>query len=189
MNKPSDKPIETPIASDAEDFKKIVDESKERLASEPQKEVKKRGRPQGWRKSPEQKPLEQAPSPSLNQSATPAPNISEHLIIPIQALSKLPASKHKIPDLAFTPDEAKACAEAMQACINAFIPDVQNMSPKTGAVVSVVLTFGTIGFSKYQIYSEEMEKRLPKIPEIKPNETGIPEIPRGISATDHFARR
>lgn len=93
------------------------------------------------------------PSPS-----SPPPDITKHLIAPIIGISKIPALRYKVPELAFSPDEAFLCAASLQEVLNAFVPDVSKMSPKTAALISFGVTVGSIGFSKYQIYLEKKPK-------------------------------
>lgn len=108
------------------------------------------------------------PSPS-----SPPPDISKHLIAPLIGLSKIPAMRYRTPELALTGDEAALCAHSLQECLNAFVPDVGQMSPKTAAVIGVFLTFGSIGFSKYQIYLERRPKPTEDAPlPEKANPTG-----------------
>lgn len=204
--------IKPPESTDAREpavqsnFADIVKESKENIEGSGKKEpaVKgKRGRPKGSTKARptvDGSPSTVGSSESAGSVATgapkPAPNISRELILPIKALSRIPAVNYKIPDLAFNDEEAGACAEALQSCLNAFIPDVENMSPKTAAVVTGMLTFGSIGFSKYQIYSEEMQKRRGSVRERANQEveaTNAPtpapqEIPGTIPAANYFRR-
>ena len=176
------------------DFKQVVEESKERLHQEEVKAPRKRGRPRKIdgsapsaleNKAPGSKEASNAPS---HQS--PAPDITKHLVTPLIAISRIPANHHGIPALALQEDEAKAAAESIQAILNAFVPDMESMSPKTAAVLGAFLVFGSIGFSKYQIYSEEMLKRQPKIPQPEPeNNTGTPVFQNGaIRAEDVFRR-
>lgn len=147
------------------DFAKTIEESKAIIHEEAQKKVRKgrsdRGKPRT--KDPAQVNGASV-SPQPNQAInTQGPNqqtdLSPYLITPIQALSTLPAKKHNIPELSLTSEEAKACAEALNNCFNVFVPNMNQMSPKTAAVMGAFMVFGSIGFTKYQIYSEVMEKR------------------------------
>jgi len=165
-------------------FEQIVAESKAAIqGSEPGPVKRGRGRP----RKESQAPIPEAISPAPIVAPAPAPDITEHIKGPIQALSKIPAHRHGIPALALDEDEAKACATALNEILKAFVPDQNTMSPKTAAVVMGVLTFGSIGFTKYQIYSEEMEKREPRkpVPEVQEE---IAQMPVMASASDHFRR-
>lgn len=166
------------------DFNKTIQESKDAIQNAELKDVKKGpGRP---RKSVQGVAQTPTSGPSGIPMAQPPPDVSVYLVVPIQAISKIPAAKHNIPELAFTEEEALACAKALDQCVRAFIPDLNTMSPKTAAILSLSLTLGTIGFTKYSIYSAEIAKRQPK-PEIIPEPTEKPkEKPANISVGEYF---
>lgn len=158
-----DDPTERAVAVE-NDFAATVAESKERLAAEPLKPVKAgRGRPKGSRKvrpgAESTESTKQSTETAAPLPGTPPPNVTEHLVLPIQAISRLPAIRFKIPELAFTREESLMAAESLNAVLEAFVPDLEKMSPKTAAILTAGLTFGSLGFTKYQIYSEVMEKR------------------------------
>jgi hypothetical protein len=164
-------------------FETIIAESQATIAGADPSPVKRgRGRPKKVESETERK-VEPSPVPV----AQPAPDISEHIKGPLMALSKIPAHRHGIPALALDQDEALACATALNEILKAFVPDQGTMSPKTAAVVMGVLTFGSIGFTKYQIYSEEMAKRNPEpeaVPEVQEVNADLPTQ----SATGYFRR-
>lgn len=142
------------------DFQKTIEESKQTIQNEKQKEVKKgRGRP---RKSGDTGPAvvgtSQAP-PQNNGLSPQSTDLSPYIVVPLQALSGIPAKKHNIPELALNAEEAKACAEALNQMFNVFVPNINQMSPKTAAVLGAFMVFGSIGFTKYQIYSEVQDAR------------------------------
>lgn len=141
------------------DFQKTIEESKQTIQNEKQKEVKKgRGRP---RKSGDTGPAVQAAaSPQNTGLSTQSTDLSPYIMVPLQALSGIPAKKHGIPELALNAEEAKACAEALNQMFNVFVPNINQMSPKTAAVLGAFMVFGSIGFTKYQIYSEVQDARL-----------------------------
>jgi len=141
------------------DFQKTIEESKQTIQNEKQKEVKKgRGRP---RKSGDPGPAVQATAPPQNQGlSTQSTDLSPYIVVPLQALSGIPAKKHNIPELALNAEEAKACAEALNQMFNVFVPNINQMSPKTAAVLGAFMVFGSIGFTKYQIYSEVQDARI-----------------------------
>ena len=151
-----------------EEFKKAVNESREKIHSiGPATAKRGRGRPrkdQTGRVSLS-RPNEGPPSLATETPKTPPPDISRYLETPIISLSKLPAVKYEIPELAFDENEAKACAESLNQVLQAFVPSVGEMSPKTAAVISACATFGSIGFSKYQIY---LDKRKVLTPDVTP---------------------
>jgi hypothetical protein len=153
------------------DFGAIVQESKEKIEGAGKRDpaVKRgRGRPKGTTKRPSVEGAAGSASPGLaptdtNTGAGAAPpDVSKILVPSIKAISKIPAVKFQIADLAFTDEEAISCAESLNAILEAFVPDVEKMSPKTAAVITAGVTFGSIGFAKFQIYSNEMERRRGK---------------------------
>lgn len=93
------------------------------------------------------------------QPPEPPPKIAEYLIDPIIAISNIPANKHQITELALNRQEAAACANAIQNIIDAFIPDLSKMSPKTAAILSSGLVFGSIAVSKLQILGQVQYER------------------------------
>lgn len=150
----------------APDFGKIVEESKARLAADepkPTPDAPPVKRPVGRpRKDPNAPPKEKKDPVESKMNAAEVVSeidLAAHLTLPIQALSRIPAQKHQIPELAFSAEEARACAEACNGVINAFAPQLEKMSPQSAAVLSAGLVFGSIGFSKFQIYTQVMEAR------------------------------
>lgn len=158
------------------DFQKTVAESKAAVQAEGEKKVRK-GRSDKGRA---RKPGDAAPGTPTSQPGTPgvpgqAPtgqtDLSPYIAVPLQALSGIPAKRHGIAELALSPEEAKACAEAINGIFNAFVPNINQMSPKTAAIMGAVMVFGSIGFTKYQIFSEVQEaKRLKAAPETPGND-------------------
>lgn len=137
-----------------------------------QADIPKRGpgRPPGTGKH--QKAAHGAPQPPPPKiEAQPMPDIAEHLIPPLLAVSKIPAVKYSIPELALDSTEAAACAQSLQMVLNAFVPDLATMSPKTAAILAAAVTFGSIGVSKMQIYALTMQARAHAEPEPKTVET------------------
>lgn len=155
-------------------FKEVVQQSREAIEGAPLVEPKIRRRklrsnrggfrPGAGRKPNPRPDAVESAGPEINRApvASPPPDVSKYLAGPLVALSKIPAHKHGIAELALTEDEAKACAEALNNCVQAFIPDVNQMSPKTAAVVTAVLTFGSIGYMKFSIYAAHQAKKNPK---------------------------
>ena len=173
------------------DFQKAVEESKQNIQSQVQLPPKRgRGRPRKDPLSPQTNPQ---PTDSPLPLISPPPNIAAFIETPLIALSKLPAQKHMIPELALSPDEAKACAEALNQCLQAFIPDINRMSPKTAAVIGCLTTFGAIGFTKYALYSEVMNERRAKAspePDITAQElVAKAQTDNPIPAQDYFRGR
>lgn len=194
MSETEIKPAPTATAeTDELAFKKVIEESKNNIAQAQTVELEKkrgRGRP---RKTPPAAP--QAPvAPVVDEGITQAPDLSQFLAPPLKMLSGIPAKKYQLPELAFTDDEAKLCAESLNQVIQAFVPDIGAMSPKTAAVIGACAVFGSIGISKYGIYQSKMRTETQiiaekaaveqNIPEIKTTES--PELPTGIQSSEYF---
>lgn len=176
----------------ASEFEKIVAQSQAAVKenqSKPRSAARRRGRPRKSESAVSPKvegaaPMAQAPI----HAPEPAPDISQIVKMPLIALSKIPAHKHKIPELALSSDEAEACANALNTILQAFVPDQNAMNPKTAAIVTGALVFGSIGFTKLSIYSSEMQKRAPApVPEVQ---TEIAEAQKtdGVRPEDYFRR-
>lgn len=160
-----------------EEFKKVVEESRQRIHQEvietaPTPIKRRPGRPRKGGTTE----AATAAAPAETGRATPIPStapidITPFLETPLIALSKIPASHHKIPELALDAQEAKACAESLNALLQAFVPNIGEMSPKTAAVISTCAVVGSITFSKYQIY---LEKRVVVEPEEEPAQEELP---------------
>lgn len=177
--------------SENEAFKKTLEESKARIQLETslgEQLVPKRGRGRP-RKHPGTPEIPIAPAVTQTvQAAEPAPDIAPLIKAPIQALSRIPAINYKIPELAFTDDEASMCAESLNQVIQAFVPDIGKMDPKTAAVVGAISVFGSIGFQKYSILQEK--RRLAsqeKPPEVQEQVAKVQES-SGIPAGEYFQR-
>lgn len=169
-------------------FETIVAESKAAIAGADPSPVKRgRGRPRKDSGVPHAIPEAPAASAPASLQVQPAPDISTHIKGPLMALSKIPAHRTGIPELALDEGEAGACASALNEILKAFVPDQNSMSPKTAAVVMGVLTFGSIGFTKYQIYADEMAKRMPMkpVPEVQEE---IASQPPKAHGGDYFRR-
>lgn len=197
MEKESNSPAPENVAVQS-DFAQVVEESKKNIQNAEMIPPKARAgrkklprdaqgniiRDAGQRVSGTATDSSVSPGP-LNQPSQPAPDISKHLIAPLIGLSKVPANRYSITELALDQDEAKAIAESLNQLYAVFAPQGQ-MSPKTAAICGVVLTVGSIGFSKYQIY---MDKKPQPTPEPEPVEN----LPVGqnfqtISAEQAFNR-
>jgi hypothetical protein len=177
----------TPVDQATEELKQRIEESKANLAEQmPEPKKSGRGRKPGSlnKKTIEaQKPAETAQSASVHAP----PDISPYLAGPLRMLSVVPARNHGIPELALTEDEALLCAQTLNACLQAFVPDISAMSPKTAAVMSLVTVFGSIGVTKYQIYLEHKSKREPIMPEPEKQER-IAKVQEdaGVAAGEYF---
>ena len=141
-------------------FEKAVEDSRQKLRATTRIEpkVRPRGRP---RKDGTERPRPVSDETQGSQKpvATPPPDISQFLKVPLIALSQIPAAKNKIPELALSSDEAEAVAQSFNKILEAFIPDVGAMSPKAAAIISASVVIGAIGFQKYQIYAAVQEQR------------------------------
>lgn len=151
------------------DFEKTILESKAKIHSESQKPVRKGRSDKGRSRKPNESNINQQTglnqtninpqNPQINPQQSAPLDLSPYLAIPIEMASKGPARKHGIPELALSSEEALQCAKALNDCFNAFVPNINQMSPKTAAVMGLFTVVGSIGFSKYVVYSEVMEKR------------------------------
>lgn len=188
------KPIEPAPVEQTDDFSKVVQESKNRLHAEANKPLKRgRGRPR------DVKPTENSSSPNVsNSGSTTAPiggpvqqmNIAPMIQEPLILLSSLPAKKYKCDELVLTDEEAAACAKAVNDLLNAFIPDLTQMSPKTAAVFGAVITFGAVGMNKVIILSNHRAKYKDEIKaqeaEINKTAKSDPAVEQTINAQDAF---
>ncbi len=170
-----------PLPNGAADkpFSKIVEESKLKIAAETPQPPSPGKRPVG---RPRKTMVSETPAPAVQSSMhqpssvngpAPTPDISNHLILPLMGVSRIPAGYFKCPDLALTPDEAALCAHSCNELLNVFVPDIGQMSPKTAAIIGACSVFGSIGFNKYQIYLKSKIKSVPP-PEIKVESTAAP---------------
>lgn len=158
-------PLEAPQAAPVEqsdDFSKVVQESKNRLHAEQNKPLKRgRGRPSTV------KPTETSSSPNFSSVGSPTSpnqlpaqqmNIGPMIEGPLKLLSGIPAKKYKCEDLTLSDEEAQQCGKAVNDLLNAFIPDMSQMSPKTAAVFGAVMIFGSVGMNKAIILANHREK-------------------------------
>lgn len=145
-------------------FKKQVEESKAKIVEA--KEIKeapkrKRGRP---RKGPEGGASAVSPA---GTDVAPLGDLTAYIEAPLMFISKIPASKYEIPELALTQDEAKMCAESLNALANAFVPDLNKVDPKTAAIFNACATIGSVSFQKYMIYLDKRKVILPAEPTVQ----------------------
>jgi len=185
--------------TDADAFKTKVAESQATIQNTLIQPKRGRGK-RGPDKQPRQRlgaegssaPASTASNPS--QPPQSAPDIAPYLVAPIMTLSKIPAHRLGVAELAFDQNEAGACAYSLNQVLTAFAPAGQ-MNPKSAAIFGCVVTFASIGFSKMQIYQTAMEKRnlenpRPQAPEPQAVEPGThPEkTPGSVLASDHFKK-
>lgn len=103
-------------------------------------------------------------------------------------ISRIPAQKTQIPELALSPDEAMLCAASLENLLNVFVPDVTKLDPKTAAVIGTCTTFGSIGLSKYAIYLDR-RSRVPQDPSPatpEASETAPEKVKGAVSAKEYF---
>lgn len=172
-------------------FQKIIEESKAKIQEAHIEQLPKRkpGRP---RKNPlptsESHGSATVAETVTLQAPTPPPDLAPMMKGPLIFISKIPATKHNIPELALSPDEAQLCAESLNQILNAFVPDVGNMDPKTAAVVSGSMVFGTVFFQKYQIYLDKKKsidpEPLPEVQEVIADQ----QKNAGVDAQSYFKR-
>ena len=156
-------------------FEQVIAQSKAAIEEE---SANRTGARRGRGRPPKHRPVSTAPSQGTPQSSTqstsslaaqapvaPPPDISKALIMPLIAVSKIPARSYRCADLVLTDEEAAACADALNNILTAFVPDQNTMSPKTAAVVMGAITFGSIGFSKYLILQQSREAQKAKMKE------------------------
>lgn len=195
---------ETPSAIPNPDFEKTVAESRQKLHNETQKTVRKGRSDKGRsRKTNDANGSNAAGTPVFTQSPQSSPqtgpaaplDISPYLAMPIEMLSKVPARKHKLPELALTKEEALDCAKSINEVFKAFVPNIEQMSPKTAAIVNCGVILGMTFVMKYQILAEHQAKQRAELKPVAPGEDkeelNPPEIPLqkgAISADNYFGR-
>lgn len=156
-------------------FEQVIAQSKAAIEEE---SAQRTGARRGRGRPPKHRPVSTAPSQGTTSGAAqptsslapqapvaPPPDISKALVLPLIAVSKIPARSYQCDDLVLTEEEAAACADALNNILTAFVPDQNAMSPKTAAVVMGAITFGSIGFSKYLILQQSREAQKAKIKE------------------------
>lgn len=167
-----------------EESKKNIQKESEQLASPP----KKRGPKGPWKNKPAESATSESPA-HVSKAKTPTPDLTSTLKTPILSLSKIPAIEFKCADLAFTEDEAQACAESLNGVIQAFVPHMDDMDPKTAAVFGACATFGSIGFQKWMIYrAHQATLRSPPPTEVQ-SENKQAQAQSQVDASDYFSRK
>lgn len=155
---------EKPNIPDNSEFKKTVEESAARIQNAELPPPKRGGsRPGAGRRPKSESPGPQtaAPQPPPNPSMSP-PDITAMIITPVAILGAIPARKTGIPELALTEHEAVEISKSLNGLLQAFIPDLSRMGPKTAACFVAGITIGSVALSKYAIYAEKMGKRVDK---------------------------
>lgn len=162
--------------TDDKDFKKKVEESRESIRAAHSEKLGRRGPGRPKKIRPEESKRETINTQALSQDPVvrqPSPDVSIYLKNPIMFVSKIPAAKHGVPELAFSEDEAMACAQSINGVLQAFVPDQNAMDPKTASILSLGMVVGSIGFQKYMIYMSAVKS---KIEEPKKEENTQPTI-------------
>lgn len=152
-----------------DEFKKAVEESKVAVAEAAQKPGKgRRGRPS----LPRDAAGNVIRNTGASNGATPSVGAQTHspsasgfqskdiLVEPLITISKVPAKRHDIPELALDQDQAMAIAGAVDKIVDAFMPDLEKLSPKKTAIIFGCFTIGGITLSKYLIYAQTMNERM-----------------------------
>lgn len=189
------------------DFQKTVNEAKNAIQNEEQKKVRKsrsdKGRVRkaegGNNVSPNSAfgptATAQNPSSPIGSPQVATVDFSPYLAVPIEMISRGPARKHKIPELALTQQEALDCAKAINEVFNVFVPNINQMSPKAGAIVGAAIVIGSVALSKYQIFTEVSAIRQSQLSEAPPINKEAPQSPSeipipkdGILAQNYFGR-
>lgn len=145
-------------------LRKSIEESKKELAQTVQSATPaglKRGPGRPRKNTPNDNGVGAVKDAESEQAAAsmPPPDISLFIKTPLKMVSKIPATKYQIPELAFTDDEAMDCAQALNGLVNAFVPNMNSMDPKTAAVIGACSVFGSVGFQKYMIYQDKIKER------------------------------
>lgn len=183
---PEGKPGNPAVLDATAEFATKVAESKQNIAAENATPKRGRGRPR------KVVPVTAAPQQSMHSEPSvvqgpPPPDISQHLTTPLIAISKIPAAKYGVPEIALTPDEAALCAKSLNDMLNAFVPDVGQMSPKTAATIGFFTTVGSIAFSKYAIYATKAPATI-EAPPASPPTPGASPFPTqtALEAGEYF---
>lgn len=188
----------------ADDFKQVVQESAQKIAEvgQPQPKITRgRGRPRKDvnASAPPPQPA-QGPGPSMAPGATPPPDLTEMLVMPVAIIGEIPARRLRMPELALEQREAIAIASSLNGILQAFIPDLSRMSPKTAAIFTASITIGSVALGKYAIYAEKMSKIVEKPAEtvnsnlkiatqpVQTESDAPPMPPGGVSAMDVMRR-
>lgn len=195
LNSKTDSQLETGKIHDIE-FAEHVEKSRQTIQNQVQEKIAKQEKKAargGARAGAGRKRLSEA-KPGADTEATknespiaPPPDISNFIAPPLVAISKIPAAKHGIPELALTPEEAMACAQSLNGVLNAFVPDTAKMDPKTASVIGCLVTVGSIGFQKYSIFQEKrkpVEQKQEEVQDKIANETQM----SGMSSGDYFPK-
>jgi hypothetical protein len=189
QNQSQTEPVKT--NNDELEFKKTIEESKKAILEAQEPPKRGPGRP-AKQKSQEATMVAQSSTEAV--ISTPAPDISIFIKTPLIMVSKLPAIKYQIPELALTDDEAQACAESLNNVMQAFVPDIGKMDPKTGAIIGACAVFGSVGFQKWQILSARRAQMMAEN-KTKEQKTEIQEVAAetqlksGIPADNYFNRQ
>lgn len=149
-----------------DEFKTVVEESKKTITEAgqpPPKITRGRGRPRKDGSAPSQAaPNPQNTAPPPGAMPTPPPDLTQMFIMPVAIVGEIPARRTGIRELALTENEAVAIAQSLNGILQAFIPDLNRMSPKTAAIFTFGITVGSVALSKYAVYAEHVAKNVGK---------------------------
>lgn len=197
MAKKPSSPPEAPIEPKIEtpppiDLDATIAASKVEIAESGVKRGRKPGskkRPDGTIAAPGAPPPQTPPTSPQAASVSAAPVLKPMVIM----VSTLPALRFKMKELTFTDEEAEPIAQALDGVLNAYMPELTGMNPKTAALLTlgVVVASATVG--KMQVYYAIKASREPEAgsrPHDKPVTVAQPE-PEPVRAeepkTDRFA--
>lgn len=157
-------PENKPNIPDNSEFKAVVEESKQKIHEAAAPPPKKTGPGRRPGRPPKDASASQAQATPLAPPgpATPPPDITAMLVTPVAILGAIPAAKTGIDDLKLTEHEAVEIARSLNGILQAFIPDLSRMSPKTSALFVAGITIGSVALSKYAIYAEKKGKSVDK---------------------------
>lgn len=169
----SNSPTTAQTGNESSDFKAAIQESKNAIHEAAMQKVKgSRGRkplPRDANGNIIREPASMGHSMPNDNGASPtlaSQNQIDHsqlLIEPLKIFSAIPARKHEIEELAFNDEEAKALAQSLDKLFNAYFPDVEKMSPKAAAWISLGFVGVSLGVSKVSIYQAVMSERRKQI--------------------------
>lgn len=101
--------------------------------------------------TPEQSPA----SGGVVSASIPMPDTSALLVAPLKIVSRIPARKYQVNELALNDTEALELAQSINQVVQVFFPDLGALSPKAAAAFNFGAVASTLILTKYQIYSEK----------------------------------
>jgi hypothetical protein len=77
----------------------------------------------------------------------------------IETISRIPATRYKSKALVLTKDESMQIATALDQVLNVYLPDLENMDPKTAAILGLTITVSSIFVAKIQAFDDEQTQK------------------------------